>query len=109
MRDDQKQDRRAAHMTRLRDCTECYFKAMWAGLLATPVEIIHDASGASLYIRLEDITERVSLEMLNKKNVFYETQLSPENVRFKAMDLLKNAFLQCWLVLHSDEAKSNRG
>jgi hypothetical protein len=88
LRDDQRQDRRAAYMTLLRDCAECYFKATWAGLLATPVEIIHDASGASPYIRLEDITERVSVEILNKENLFYKTQLSPENVKFKGIDLL---------------------
>jgi hypothetical protein len=88
LRDDQRQDRRGAYMTRLRVCTECYFKALWVGLLATPVEIVHDASGASPYIKLADITQRVSVEVLEKENLFYETHLSPEKVKFKAMDLL---------------------
>jgi hypothetical protein len=88
LRDDQAKDRRGAYMTRLRICTECYFKALWAGLLATPVEIVHDASGASPYIKLADITKKVSVDILGKENLFYETQLSPEQVKFKAMDLL---------------------
>jgi hypothetical protein len=88
LRDDQAKDRRGAYMTRLRVCTECYFKALWVGLLATPVEIVHDAAGGSPYIKLADITQKVSVDVLGKENLLYETHLSPEMVKFKAMDLL---------------------
>jgi hypothetical protein len=43
--DDIKFDRRADYITRLRPAMECYMKGIWVGLLATPEEIIHDASG----------------------------------------------------------------
>jgi hypothetical protein len=89
LRDDQKQDRRAAYMTRLRNCTEGYFKALWAGLLATPDEIVHDALGASPYIMLADIT--TSVDILNKENLFYQNMVSSKNVKFKAMDLLNTS------------------
>ena len=45
MQNDAIENRKGAFITRLRDYKELYFRGLWVGLIATPEEIIHDASG----------------------------------------------------------------
>jgi hypothetical protein len=88
MRDDIKHDRRAAYLTRLRDYLECYFKALWTGLLATPDEIIHDASCQAPYLMLSELAKKVCKEVLEEDSKLSQAFLSPENVQFKPIHLL---------------------
>lgn len=91
MEDDRRNDRRGAYLTRLRDCCECYFKGLWAGLLATPEEIIHDASGKPPYVMLVGLAKRVCTEVLESDNKLSQAFISEAKVQFKPMDVLNTS------------------
>ena len=60
MQNDSVDDRKGAIITRLRDCEECYFKRLWVGLMATPEQIVQNASGKRPWLMLSELEKRVS-------------------------------------------------
>ena len=88
-RDDIKYDRRAAYITRLRPAMECYMKGIWVGLLATPEEIIHDASGEKPRdLMLAALSKKIGLEVLNIDLDLYQKKMTPHGAEFAPMHLL---------------------
>ncbi len=59
MQNDAVDNRKGAFITRLRDYKECYFKGLWVGLMATPEQIVHDASGEKPWLMLAELAKRV--------------------------------------------------
>jgi hypothetical protein len=88
MRDDALANRKGAFITRLRDCKECYFKGLWTGLIATPEEIVHDASGEKPWMMLAELAKRVSKTVLDEDSTLSKNLADPGKTKFKAMDIL---------------------
>ena len=91
MRDDAVQNRKGAFITRLRDYKECYFKGLWAGLIASSVEIVHDASGERPWHALANLEKKVSKVVFNEDSVLSAHLAEPGEVAFKAMDFLNTS------------------
>lgn len=91
MCDDIRHDRRGAFLSRLRDQQECYFRALWVGLLATSEEVVHDASGAPPHTMFAKLSHMVSEQILDKENQLSTILVSPQNVRFSAAGLLNTS------------------
>ena len=88
MRDDAANNRRGAFMSRLRDYKECFFKALWVGLIATPDQVVHDASGARPQFMFTRLAKQVSRDIFGTESAFSRVHVSPENVEFTAMNVL---------------------
>jgi hypothetical protein len=59
MQNDAIENRKGAFIARLHDYKELYFRGLWVGLMATPEEIIHDASGEKPRLTLVKLTKEV--------------------------------------------------
>jgi hypothetical protein len=68
LRDDADHGRYASYFTRLRGSMECYMRGLWAGLVATPLEIVHDASGEHPILLLEKLSNIVFSRVLGKQS-----------------------------------------
>jgi hypothetical protein len=88
MRDDAANNRRGAFMSRLRDYKECFFKGLWVGLIATPEQVLHDASGEPPHIMFTHLSKQVCPYVFGTESAFTQVHVSPENVEFTAMGLL---------------------
>lgn len=89
MRDDAANDRRGAFMSRLRDYKECFLKGLWIGLIATPEQVLHDASGAPPHnLMFARLAKQVFPDIFGIESAFTQVHVSPENVEFTAMNLL---------------------
>lgn len=62
-------DRRVAFFTRIRDVNECYYRALWSCLIATPEEIVHDASTDQPRKTLSNLEKIVCEQILNQRPV----------------------------------------
>jgi len=91
-RDDVRNDRQASHLSRIRTTMECYMKGVWVGLLASPEEIIHDASGEKPRdLMLAKLSEKVGLEVLGIDLNLYQSAKTPKGTEFTPMHLLNTA------------------
>jgi len=91
-RDDVRNDRQASHLSRIRTTMECYMKGVWVGLLASPEEIIHDASGEKPRdLMLAKLSEKVGLEVLSIDLNLYQSAKTPKGAEFTPMHLLNTA------------------
>jgi hypothetical protein len=94
-------NRKGAFITRLRDCEECYFKGLWVGLMATPEEIVHDASGERPRRMLAKLEKIVSETVFNEETRLSATLVGPSSTKFKAMDVLNTStHLTALFLLH---------
>ena len=91
MRDDASNNRKGAFISRLRDSEECYFKGLWVGLIATPEEVVHDASGAKPRKTLAKLEEIVAKTVFNEDTTLSKNLAEPSEPGFKAMDLLNTS------------------
>ena len=46
---------------------ECYMRGLWAGLIATPLEVVHDASGEQPILLLEKLSNIVFSQVLGQQ------------------------------------------
>jgi len=112
MQNDAVDNRKGAFITRLRDYKECYFKGLWIGLMATPEEVVHDASGGKPWLMLAELAKRVSETVFGEDSTLSKNLADPGKTKFKAMDILNTStHLTALFLLHrsrlSDaEAKS---
>ena len=91
-RDDLRNSRQASHLSRIRTTMECYMKGVWVGLLASPDEIVHDASGEKpRYLMLAKLSEQVGLDVLGIDLNLYQPAKTPKGVEFTPMHLLNTA------------------
>ena len=91
-RDDVRNDRQASHLSRIRTTMECYMKGVWVGLLASPEEIIHDASGEKPRdLMLAKLSEKVGLDVLGIDLNLYQPAKTPKGAEFTPMHLLNTA------------------
>ncbi len=67
LRDDADRGRYASYITRLRSSMECYMRGLWAGLVATPLEVVHDASGEQPILLLDKLCNVVFSQVLGQK------------------------------------------
>jgi len=67
LRDDADRGRYASYFTRLRGSMECYMRGLWAGLIATPLEIVHDASGEQPVLLLEKLSNVVFSQVFGQQ------------------------------------------
>jgi hypothetical protein len=67
--DDRKTDRRIAFFARIRDLNECYYRALWSGLIATSEEIVHDASNENPRQTLSKLEKIVCEQVFNQQPV----------------------------------------
>ncbi len=85
-------NRQASHLSRIRSTMECYMKGVWVGLLASPDEIIHDASGEKPRdLMLAKLSEKVGLDVLGIDLNLYRPAKTPKGAEFTAMHLLNTA------------------
>jgi hypothetical protein len=91
MRDDASSNRKGAFISRLRDSEECYFKGLWVGLIATPEEVVHDASGANPRKTLAKLEEIVAKTVFNEDTTLSKNLADPGEPGFKAMDILNTS------------------
>ena len=82
---------KGAFISRLRDSEECYFKGLWVGLIATPEEVVHDASGAKPRKTLAKLEEIVAKTVFNEDTTLSKNLAEPSEPGFKAMDLLNTS------------------
>lgn len=112
MQNDAVDNRKGAFITRLRDYKECYFKGLWIGLMATPEDVVHDASGERPWLMLAELAKRVSETVFGQDSTLSKNLADPGKTKFKAMDILNTStHLTALFLLHrshlSDtEAKS---
>jgi hypothetical protein len=69
LRADSDHDRYASYITRLRGSMECYMRGLWAGLVADPLEVVHDASGEQPVMLLEKLSNIVFSQVLGKQPI----------------------------------------
>lgn len=67
LRDDADRGRYASYITRLRGSMECYMRGLWAGLVATPLEVVHDASGEQPILLLDKLSNVVFSQVLGQQ------------------------------------------
>jgi hypothetical protein len=104
MQSDATENRKGAFITRLRDYKECDFKGLWIGLMATPEEIVHDASGERPWWMLAKLEKLVSETVFNEKTVLSAPLISPSSAKFKAMDILNTStHLTALFLLHRSQ------
>jgi hypothetical protein len=65
--DDLKAGRKTSFTTRLRLALECYMRGLWASLIATPEEVVHDASGEQPCYLLEKMRRIVFSQVLGEQ------------------------------------------
>jgi hypothetical protein len=88
MQNDASDNRKGAFLTRLRDYKESYFRGLWVGLLATPEEIIHDASGEKPWLTLAKLAKRISRTVFDEDSQLSATLPAPRKTNSKAMNIL---------------------
>ncbi len=104
MQNDAADNRKGAFITRLRDCKECYFKGLWTGLMATPEEVVHDASGGKPWLMLAELAKRVSKTVFAEDSTLSKNLADPGKVKFKAMDILNaSTHLTALFLLHRSQ------
>jgi len=104
MRNDAVDNRKGAFITRLRDYKECYFKGLWVGLMATPEEIVHDASGERPWLMLAELAKRVSTTVFDEDSTLSKNLADPGKTKFKAMDILNTStHLTALFLLHRSQ------
>jgi hypothetical protein len=91
MRNDANNNRKGAFIARLRDYKECYLKGLWVGLMATPEEIVHDASGEKPRLTLTKLVKRVGAEVFHQESKVSARRLTQRNTKFEAMDILNTS------------------
>jgi hypothetical protein len=91
MRNDANNNRKGAFIARLRDYKECYLKGLWVGLMATPEEIIHDASGEKPRLTLTKLVRRVGTAIFDDESKVSTRRLTERNTKFEAMDILNSS------------------
>ena len=112
MQNDADNNRKGAFITRLRDYTECYFKGLWVGLMATPEQVVHDASGEQPWLMLAKLAKRMSTSVFGEDSTLSTNLADPGKKEFKAMDILNTSthltalFLLYRNQLSNAEAKS---
>jgi hypothetical protein len=65
LRDNAAAKRTLPFLAGMRVSTECYMKGLWAGLAASPAEVVHDASGEQPIILLEKLQRIIFSQILN--------------------------------------------
>jgi len=88
MQNDATNHRKGAFITSLRDFKECYFRGLWVGLMATPEEIIHDASGEKPLLTLVKLARRVSEAVFDEEDKLSATLPGPRKAKSKTIDVL---------------------
>jgi len=88
MQNDAVDNRKGAFITRLRDYKECYFKGLWTGLMATPEEVVHDASGEKRWFTLAELAKRVSKTVFGQDSTLSKNLADPGKTEFTAMNIL---------------------
>jgi hypothetical protein len=112
MQNDAVDNRKGAFITRLRDCKECYFKGLWVGLMATPEEIVHDASGERPRFMLAELAKRVSKTVFDEDSKLSENLADPGKTKLTPLNILNTSthltalFLLFRRQLSDEEAKS---
>src|SRR3990172_11768219 len=115
MRNDANNNRKGAFIARLRDYKECYLKGLWVGLMATPEEIIHDASGEKPWLTLTKLVKRVGMTIFDEEGKVSASPLTQRKAKFDAMDILNTSmrltplFLLHWGLMSDLEAKRMYG
>jgi hypothetical protein len=111
MRNDAANNRKGAFIARLRDYKECYLKGLWVGLMATPEEIVHDASGEKPRLTLTKLVKRVGKTVFDDQSKVSASSLTQRKTKFEAMDILTTSmrltplFLLHWGLMSDLEAK----
>jgi len=91
-RDDVTNKGQASYLSRIRTMMESYMKGVWVGLLATPDEIVHDASGKKpRNLMLANLSEKVGLDVLGIKLNLYQPAKTPKGAEFTPMHFLNTA------------------
>jgi hypothetical protein len=104
MQNDAVDNRKGAFITRLRDSKECYFKGLWVGLMATPEEVVHDASGERPWLMLAELEKRVSETVFGEDSTLSKNLGDPGKTKFKAMDILNTStHLTALFLLHRSQ------
>ena len=103
MRNDANNNRKGAFIARLRDYKECYLKGLWVGLMATPEEIVHDASGEKPRLTLTKLVKRVGTEIFHEESKVSARCLTQRNTKFEAMDILNERDIPCGPILSMEE------
>jgi hypothetical protein len=87
MLDDLKAGRSASFFMRVRLTAECYMRGLWVSLIASPKEIIHDASGEPPHLSLEKVTNIVFSHLIDSRKPV-KTFALPSGKNFEVNDLL---------------------
>ncbi len=104
MQNDAVDNRKGAFITRLRDYKECYFKGLWVGLMATPEQIVHDASGEKPWLMLAELAKRVCTTVYDEDSKLSVNLADPGQTEFKAMDILNTStHLTALFLLHRSQ------
>ena len=115
MQNDATDNRKGAFITRFRDCKECYYKGLWVGLIATPDEIVHDASGERPWRMLAELEKTVEKTVFGMDTTLSKNLAEPGEPPFKAMNILNTSthltalFLLCRSQWSDDEARATYG
>ena len=88
LQNDANDNRKGAFIARLRDYKECYFRGLWVGLVATPEEIIHDASGEKPWLTLTKLAKRVSLAVFDEDSRLPASLPGPRKAKSRPMNIL---------------------
>ncbi len=91
LREDAKAGRPVGYLTRLRLSVECYMKGLWVGLVASPDEVVHDASGEEPYLLIRKLNRIVFSQVLGRQVVPSFSFKIPGGRDFDINDLLNTS------------------
>jgi hypothetical protein len=91
MRNDADNNRKGAFITRFRHYKECYFKGLWVGLMATPEEIVHDASAERPWFMLAELAKNVSKTIFDEGSKLSENLADPGKTIFTPLKVLNSS------------------
>jgi hypothetical protein len=80
--------RSLAFLAGMRISMECYMKGLWVGLVATPAEVVHDASGGQPILLLEKLQRIVFSQIFKADPAKNKTVSMPTGQIFDANDVL---------------------